>query len=133
MGKRLLCGEGKAAGVETILCSEGRDLGRWQVPARTWKLFLSMESPCGPYSLVFSQEVSVWVLWGLPGAAPIPDCQQCASGVMLLNWGYSLGSPPFSHTHGAQPRWGFFSTPAPTLACDEGRSLVLWLPKFGDE
>lgn len=29
MGKVLLCGEGKAAGVETILCSEGRDLERW--------------------------------------------------------------------------------------------------------
>ena len=108
MGKGLLRGEGKAAGVQTVLCSEGRDLGRCWVPALMWELFLNMESPCGPCSLVLSWEVSVRAPWGLPGAALIPDCQRCASGMMLLSWGYSLGSPPFSHAHGAQPHWGFF-------------------------
>lgn len=40
---------------------------------------------------------------GCPGAAA---CQQRASGTMPLSWGYSLGSPPFSH--GIQPHRGFF-------------------------
>lgn len=131
MGKGLLCGEGKAAGVETILCSEGRDLGRWRVPAQTWKLFLSVESSCGPYSLVFSQEVTVRVPWGLPGAALLPDRQQCASGMMLLNWGYSLGSPPFSHAHDAQPHWGFFPRLLPHWPVMKDEGLFSGFPNLG--